>query len=146
MLRRHPVLSLATFGYLAVIGWVTLGPQPLDGDGRRFLWTAIRWLQDRAATEWVTYDGVEFTANVLMFVPIGLMLVLLLGRGRWWLAVLLAVVLTVGIETTQLFLRDRVPDARDLVANSIGGFVGVLAALVLTWPKARALRRAELRA
>jgi glycopeptide antibiotics resistance protein len=141
MLLRHPFLSLATFGYLAVVAWITLGPQPLDDEGRGALLRVIRWLQAREATSWVTYDGVEFTANVLMFLPIGLMFVLLLGRRRWWAAILLGVALTVAIESTQLFLHDRVPDARDLLSNSIGATLGVFAALLVTWPKAHALRR-----
>lgn len=140
MLRRHPILSFATFSYLAVVGWVTLGPQPLDDEGRGLLRRVIGWLQRHDATEWVTYSGVEFTANVLMFVPVGLFFVLLLGRRQWWLAAVLCVALTITIETTQLFLADRVPDPRDLMSNSIGGVIGVLGALIITWPKARVLR------
>lgn len=141
MLRRHPLLSVGTFGYLALVAWLTLGPQPLDGDGRGAVLRVIRWLQSRDATAWVTYDGVEFAANVLMFLPIGLMFVLLLGRGRWWAAILLSVALTVLIETVQVFLPERVPDPRDLLSNSIGAVAGVFVALVLTWPKAAAIRR-----
>jgi len=146
MLRRHPILSFATFAYLAVVGWLTLGPQPLDDEGRGLLRRVIGWLQGHEPTAWVTYSGVEFTANVLMFVPVGLFFVLLLGRRRWWLAVVLCVALTIGIETTQLFLVDRIPDPRDLLSNSIGGVVGVFGALIITWPKAHALRREAERA
>lgn len=140
MLLRHPILSLATFGYLILVAYITLGPQPLGDEGRSYLFRVIRWLQAREATEWVTYNGVEFTANVLMFLPIGLMFVLLLGRRNWWLAILLGCALSVAIEGTQMVLPERVPDPRDLASNSIGAVLGVLAALVVTWPKARALR------
>lgn len=145
MLRRHPLLSVATFGYLAVVAWVTLGPQPLDDQGRGVLLRVIRLLQGREATDWVTYDGVEFAANVVMFVPLGLMFVLLLGRARWWVAIVLAVLLTAGIEAAQLVLPGRVTDVRDLASNSIGAVVGVFVALVITWPKARRIRRREAR-
>lgn len=141
MLRRHPILSLATFGYLAVVAWITLGPQPLDEEGRGLLLRVIRWLQRHDATDWVTYSGVEFTANVLMFVPLGLMFVLLLGRRLWWIAIVLAVALTVGIEAIQVMLPERVADPRDLASNSIGAVIGVIFALVITWPKAIAIRR-----
>lgn len=143
MLLRHPLLSLATFGYLAVVAWITLGPQPLDTQGRGILLRVIRHLQQYEATAWVTYSGVEFTANVLMFVPLGLMFVLLLGRRRWWLAILVAVAFTVGIETAQLFLRDRIPDVRDLVANASGAVLGVVTALALTHARAREIARGE---
>lgn len=141
MLRRHPILSLATFGYLAVVGWITLGPQPLDSAGRGQLWRIIGFLQRQELTSWITYDGIEFAANILMFIPIGLMFVLLLGRRRWWLAIALSVIMTFGIEGVQHFLADRVSDPRDLLANSIGGVIGVFVALILTWPKAHQLRR-----
>lgn len=144
MLRRHPILSLATFSYLAVVGWLTLGPQPLDDEGRGLLRRVIAWLRRHDATEWVTYSGVEFTANVLMFVPVGLFFVLLLGRRRWWLAVMLGVALTLGIETAQLFLVDRVPDPRDLLANSIGAALGVVGALLITWPGPAQARTARV--
>ncbi len=81
--------------------------------------------------------------NVLMFVPVGLFFLLLVGRRQWWAAVLLGVALTVGIEVVQLFLPDRVSDLRDIVANSVGAFVGVMAALVVTWPAAARRARAE---
>lgn len=143
MLLRHPILSLATFAYLGVVAWVTLGPQPLDAAGRSGLHRVIRWLQARDATGWVTYEGVEFTANIIMFLPIGLLFVLLLGRRLWPLTLLLGVALSIGIEAAQVFLPERVPDVRDLVANSMGAVFGVIAALVITWPKAYAIRQQE---
>ncbi len=34
MFRRHPFLSLTTVIYLAVVCWITLGPQPINtGNG-----------------------------------------------------------------------------------------------------------------
>jgi glycopeptide antibiotics resistance protein len=137
MFRRHPFLSIVTLGYLAVVGWVTLGPQPLDGSGRRMLWRLLDVFGDHRATRWITYELVEFLANVGMFVPIGLFFLLLLGRTRAWLAMLLGVALTVGIETAQIFLAGRVSDPRDLLSNSLGALLGVLIALVLTAPAAR---------
>jgi hypothetical protein len=145
MLRRHPVLSLATFGYLAIVAWVTLGPQPIDDEGRGILMRIIRRVRVLEGFEWVTLANVEFAANILMFVPIGLMFVLLLGRRLWWLAIVFSIALTVGIETLQLFIDGRVSDPRDLVSNTIGAVAGVFGALIITWPKARSLRQAEVR-
>ena len=30
MFRHHPILTVVTFVYLGVVGWITLGPQPFD--------------------------------------------------------------------------------------------------------------------
>jgi len=130
MIRRHPLLALFTVAYLALVGWVTLGPQPLDGEGQALLWRALRFFARHEQTSWLDYSTVEFASNVLMFVPIGLLFLLLLDLRRWWLAVLLGVALTCGIEFTQQFLPTRVADPRDLLSNSIGAAIGVLVGLV----------------
>ncbi|MCU1439823.1 MAG: VanZ family protein [Rhodoglobus sp.] len=141
MFLRHPVLSVATFAYLAIVGWLTLTPQ----SGNRqdsLLWRIALFFDAHASTEWITFNVLEFAANVAMFVPIGLFFVLLLGRRQWWLAVVLAVVLTLGIEFAQRFIPNRVSDPRDIMSNSAGAIVGVLAALLLTAGKARRIRLA----
>lgn len=143
MFRHHPVLSVVTFLYLGVVGFITLGPQPFDEGTDSFVWGLLRLFSRFDATSWISYSTLEFWSNVAMFVPVGLFFVLLLGRRRWWLAVLLGVVLTCVIEFTQMFLPDRVSDPRDIVANSVGAFAGVMIALIVTWPAA--VRRARER-
>jgi VanZ family protein len=55
------------------------------------------------------------------------------------------VALTVGIESAQLGIPGRVPDERDLLANTVGGVLGVLVALVLTLPATLCRRRRRRR-
>ena len=136
MFRRHPFLTIATFAYLGVVAWVTLGPQPLDAQGSALLYRLIDEFSQHNVTQWLTYSRVEFLANIAMFVPIGVFFVLLMGRGWWFAAMLAGVGLTFVIEFIQLFLPARVPDVRDLIANSLGACVGVVVAIILTWPAA----------
>jgi hypothetical protein len=70
MLHRHPVLSLITLAYLAFVGVVTLGPQPLDSSNSGWLLRALGFFSRQNATDWIPYDRVEFTANIGMFVPV----------------------------------------------------------------------------
>ncbi len=140
MFLRHPVLSIATLAYLGLVGWLTLTPQ-LPGHQQNFIWELALIFDRYEATQWITFDLLEFSANVALFIPFGVFFVLLLGRGRWWLAILLGVTTTVVIEFAQLVIPNRVSDARDLLANSIGAVVGTLLALVLTAAKARRLRQ-----
>lgn len=142
MFLRHPVLTLVTLAYLALVGWLTL--TPLDGAQRGILWDVLDVLDRIPGLDWVTFAGLEFTANILMFVPFGVFFVLLLGRRRWWLAVILGFVLTAGIEFAQQFIPSRVSDPRDLLSNSVGTVLGTLLALVLTASKARAARQASV--
>lgn len=143
MFLRHPVLSLVTFAYLGVVGWLTLTPQA-EREQEGLLWRLALYFERHPATDWITFNGLEFAANVLLFAPFGLFFVLLLGRARWWLAILLGVVLTLGIEFAQQFIPNRVSDPRDILSNSIGAILGTLAALVLTAAKARRLRRSRV--
>ncbi|MFC4224931.1 VanZ family protein [Lysinibacter cavernae] len=149
MFHRHPILSLLTLGYLAVVGWITLGPQPLDDNSVGFVWQAIAFFDRYEATAWIGYNEAEFMANIAMFVPIGLFFLLLFGRRFWWLSIILSCLLTVGIETAQLVIPGRVSDPRDLVANSAGAVLGVVLGLVLTIGErrkiaARSTQRARL--
>ncbi|MFD1712938.1 VanZ family protein [Amnibacterium flavum] len=145
MFRRHPLLSLVTLAYLGFVGWLTLSPQLPLGEGTDgFVWRVLDVLDTIPGTRWIDYSDVEFGANVAMFAPIGMFLVLLFGRGRWWLAILLSFALSSIIELAQLLIfTTRVADVRDLVSNSIGGIVGTLLVIAITAPKARRIARAR---
>lgn len=129
VLRSHPILALFTLAYLAIVGWVVFGPQPLDDSNNGWLLRALGFFARHDSTDWITYGRVEFVANIFMFVPIGLLVLLLIGRRLWWLAMLLGFALTCAIEFVQLFLPTRFADVRDLVANTTGAVIGVLIAL-----------------
>jgi glycopeptide antibiotics resistance protein len=148
VLRRHPILSVVTLAYLGALAWLTLTPS--DASERTFslLHRIVRTLQSDARTEFLTYDRVEFMANVVLFVPMGVFVVLLLGRRLWWAGIFAGVLASCWIELAQgIWLSDRVSDPRDLVSNGLGTLLGVLLALLVTWPAAARLRqRSRVRA
>ncbi|THG32341.1 VanZ family protein [Naasia lichenicola] len=143
MFRRHPLLSIVTVLYLGFVGWLTLSPSLPFGDGTDgVVWRVLRALDEFPGARWLDYSDVEFAANIAMFAPIGMFFVLLFGRARWWLAMLLSVALSCAIELAQLlFFTTRVADVRDIVSNSTGAIVGAVVVLILTAGKARQLRR-----
>lgn len=143
MFRRHPLLSVVTLVYLGFVGWITLSPELPLGDGTDGLvWTILDFLDNVPGTTWIDYADVEFVANMAMFAPIGMFFVLLLGRGRWWLAMLLAFALSCAIEVAQLFFfTSRVADVRDIVSNTSGAVIGAIAVLIITAGKARRIAR-----
>ena len=143
MIRQHPLLTTATALYLVVVGWVTLGPQPTGLVHAAGVWQLLGLFREHPSLAWIRYSDVEFAGNVAMFAPIGLFFLLLLGRSRWWAALLLGPLLSLGIETAQLFIPGRVSDVRDLVSNSLGAVLGIVAGLVITWPAAVRRRRVE---
>ncbi|QIZ98345.1 VanZ family protein [Leifsonia sp. PS1209] len=137
MLRRHPVLSIVTAVYLVAVGWITLSSQPQDSEQNTFIRGVIAQIGRFPATSWVTYNGVEFTANIAMFVPMGVLFTLLLGLRRWWVALLIGVVATCTIEFIQLFLPTRYSDVRDLIANTTGTLIGIGVVALIAWLKRR---------
>ena len=89
----------------------------------------------------LSVERVEFLANIGLFVPVGVFVLLLFGSRLWWVAVLGGIALTSAIETAQRSIPGRVSDPRDVVANSAGAVIGVVLALVLTLPSSLRRRR-----
>ncbi len=125
---RRRIIAILTVGYMAVIAAMTLGPQPTNGATKN-LALIIVGIVDRHLDPGFRYHHLEFLANVAMFAPLGLLLILLFGRRRWWVVVLLGILATCSIEAAQIFIPSRVPDTRDLIANSIGAIAGLLVGL-----------------
>jgi VanZ family protein len=109
--------------YLAGLARVTLWPTLGPDDGFDVVRTVLAWLGSHGVP--LSYSVTELLANIVLFVPFGL-LVGLLTRFRPWTVVALGLATSGGIELAQLlFLPDRVADVRDLVANTLGTAVGV---------------------
>jgi glycopeptide antibiotics resistance protein len=134
VLHRHPFLSVVTLAYLAFVGWVTLTPGAAAPTQSDLILRVLARLQEYDRLSWLTYDRAEYLANVALFLPVGLFLLLLFGTRFWWLAVAAALVMTSMIETAQRSIPGRVSDERDIAANTMGAVVGVAAGLVLTLP------------
>ncbi|GAB2449325.1 glycopeptide antibiotics resistance protein [Conyzicola lurida] len=146
MFRRHPLLSLLTVVYLAGLAWVTLTPSANSERAFSLLGRLVDLFQRYDSTDWVTWDRAEFIANIVLFMPMGVFVVLLLGRRRWWAAIVVGLLASCWIELAQsVWLPDRVSDPRDLASNTLGTCIGVLGALVITWPAAVRDRRTQAR-
>lgn len=129
-LRRVASISLLTV-YLAAMAVVTLTPSPVD---KGYESTISRLLKLMHAPEWFGYAQLEFSANVAMFVPLGFLFGLAFARRARWFALIVSPVLSVIIELTQAtLLPERYPTLSDVIANSLGGTIGVLIALFLRW-------------
>jgi glycopeptide antibiotics resistance protein len=135
VLHRHPFLSLVTIAYLAFVGWVTLTPGSEAPTQSDLVLRVLARLERYQHLQWLTYDRAEYLANIALFVPIGLFLLLLFGSRFWWLAIVAALTMTSFIETVQKSIPGRVSDDRDIAANTLGAVIGVLLGLVLTLPE-----------
>ena len=145
MLHRHPFLGLLTLLYLGFVGLATLTPASQSPDysdlAARVLARLQRYPDLDPLTSRLSVERVEFLANIGLFVPLGVFLLLLVGTRLWLVALAAGIVLTSMIENIQREIPGRVPDPRDVAANSIGMFIGIALAIVLTLPAALRRRR-----
>lgn len=138
MLHRHPFLGLLTLLYLGFVGLVTLTPSSDSPDyydlAARVLARLQRYPELDPLTSRLSVERIEFLANIGLFVPLGVFLLLLVSTRLWWVALAAGIVLTSMIETVQQEIPGRVSDPRDVAANAIGMFLGIAVAVVLTLP------------
>ena len=137
MSRRVAVVGLVA--YLAVLASLTLGASP----GAVF--TAVaQHARTIDGLAWLRAGDVERTANVLVFIPLGLLLCCALPRVPRFLVWLLCVGLSLAVEAAQVALPGREPTLIDVVTNSTGAAIGVLLAMLLAGVgRLRARRRQE---
>jgi VanZ family protein len=148
VLHRHPALSLLTGGYLAFVAWVTLTPQAYASAHIGIIYRVLDALHRRGHLLSIDDVELEFLANIALFVPVGMFLLLLVGTRFWWAALIASFALTAFIEAAQRSIPGRVPDEQDLIANGLGAVIGALVALLLTLPaewRRRRRRRSSAR-
>jgi glycopeptide antibiotics resistance protein len=141
VLHRHPLLSLVTGGYLAFVAWVTLTPQSYAAERIAIIYRVLDALHQRGYVLFIDNQEMEFLANIALFVPVGMFLLLLVGTRLWWIALTASFAMTAFIEAAQRGIPGRVPAEQDVLANGLGAVIGALGALVLTLPAAMRRRR-----
>jgi len=119
-------------GYLSIVLLATMWPTPLDQGYGASIERFLSVLYRNGVPQWFGYNKLEFSANILMFVPLGFLVALLLPRPLWWLAFLICPALSTGIELTQAAaLSARFATVIDVISNSLGGAIGAIVAGVL---------------
>ena len=77
----------------------------------------------------------------LAFVPVGILLVLILGRRRWWAAVAFSVLGSAWIEAAQtVWMPVGYAKVSDIVWASSGALAGIVVTFLLTSPRLRSMR------
>ena len=75
--------------------------------------------------------------NVLLFFPLGMLLLLVWRRLRTWHGVMIAIVLSSSIEFAQYVTRawgsNRSADVNDIILNGVGACLGLAVVSLLRW-------------
>lgn len=118
--------------FLIGLAALTLTPSKVE-DSMPNLLDVILTTTHRLGWEWLDFTRLEIIANVLVFVPVGILAFLLLPRRVWFLALLVGPLLSAMIETAQrVALPHRAATVNDVVANSTGAILGVVVAVAVT--------------
>ncbi|WP_282847333.1 VanZ family protein [Microbacterium oxydans] len=118
--------------FLIGLAALTLTPSKVE-DSMPNLLDVILTTTHRLGWEWLDFTRLEIIANVLVFVPVGILAFLLLPRRVWFLALLVGPLLSAMIETAQrVALPHRAATVNDVVANSMGAILGVVVAVAVT--------------
>lgn len=120
--------------YGVFVALVAAWPTPVDRGLRGPIDRVIAALHRRGVPDWVDYNVVEFTANIGFFVPLGFLVCLLLAWRMQWLALAIIPLISMAIEGMQLlFLAERYATWNDVLANSIGGYIGIGLCVLARW-------------
>ena len=129
--RRRIVAGSAVLYLMFIVlvaGWPTPVDRPIGGDLDRLL----AFPHDPVGVPvLVDYSFVEFTMNIVLFAPAGLLVALLVPARRWWLVAALGGLFSLLIELAQAnLLPERTASALDVLANSLGACLGAALATI----------------
>lgn len=135
---RHAVATALGVGYGVVLAFIVFWPSPVDRPIAAMLQRVIAELHERGVPQFVDYALIEFSANVLLFFPVGVFFGLAVPIRWWVLALAAGPMLSAIVELAQArLLAERYATVSDVVANSIGATIGVLLMLALRAAVAR---------
>jgi hypothetical protein len=140
MTPRRIWLVVVAAAYLAGALIVGLWPTPVDAGFRTQIAQALGLLHRDGVPTGFGYAALEFSANILFFVPL---ICLLLPRRLSLLAIPIGSLLSGAIELSQLLLLPaRFASWFDVIANTLGTVIGV-AIVVIIAAIGRAVRGAR---
>jgi len=117
---------------LGIVLLATMWPTPLDQDYGAAVEKFLAVLHRNGIPMWFGYNKLEFSANIVMFMPLGFLITLLLPTRALWLALFICPGLSIGIELTQaVALSARFATVTDVIANSTGALLGIILCVFL---------------
>ncbi|TLM84581.1 VanZ family protein [Pseudarthrobacter sp. NamE2] len=114
---------------LVAIAFVAYWPSPIDQPVQGQLAAMSDFVHRHGIPRWFDYKFVEASANVALFIPIGVVSALAFPEKRWSQIAALGLLISGCMELGQLlFLHNRFASPLDLVTNTTGAVIGALIA------------------
>jgi glycopeptide antibiotics resistance protein len=139
MPRRLRLAATVAAVYALGLALVAMWPHPVDDDIDVAGFPPLRWTTETLGlSPFQGYEVVQFSANVVLFMPLGALVLLVWRRAGVVYATLAGATVSTLVELLQHLVRpERIASVQDVLANTIGAAAGAGAVWVL-----RRLRRA----
>ncbi|ALV42370.1 teicoplanin resistance protein VanZ [Pseudarthrobacter sulfonivorans] len=112
---------------LVPLALIAFWPSPVDQPVQGELSSALEFLHAHGIPAWFSYQFVEASANVALFIPFGAVAALAYPKKHLWKIGILGLIVSSCIELGQLlFLHNRFASPSDLVTNTGGAVIGAL--------------------
>ena len=120
---HHRVALVLAAMYLIALAFILFWPTPVDRPVAGTLKEAIRWAHQHGMPNSIGYNQVEFTSNIVLFVPMGY--IASVWTRRPWVGIVVGAVVSCCVELSQaLFLPQRYGSVLDVLANTMGAAMG----------------------
>ncbi|MFT4157181.1 MAG: VanZ family protein [Microbacterium sp.] len=132
--RRATRIVTLAFGipFLTVIAFLALTPRRIEERIPNVL-DVVLGAAHRVGWHSLDFTALEVIANILVFIPIGMIAYVFTPHRRWTLAYFIGPALSVSIELTQLLaLPNRVPSLADVAENVLGATIGVSVCAIMS--------------
>ena len=123
---RTLLLRIVFAVYLVAMGFLVWLPNPDAVQYTGIVAVVARWFEPLGLPFEPTYIVLEILANVVLFVPFGILALTAFRWMRVWSATLAGLATSCLIEGVQLFLPTRYSTVSDLIANTAGALIGAL--------------------
>lgn len=131
-------------GFLAALALVGFWPSPVDQPIQGEIAGFLFLIHKLGVPAWIGYWFIEASANVVLFVPLGVLAALAYPAKLWWRIGALGLLVSGCMELGQLlFLHSRFPSPLDLATNTAGCLLGFLLVAHFVRPRSRRIARAS---
>lgn len=123
--RRRGILIVVFVVYLALLAWVVLWKLEIPWIGEAALLPRpIKLVPFVASGDAGASMPAEVVINLVIFVPFGLFVGALAPKTTWWRTGLLALAVSLVLETVQHVISTGSFDTTDLIVNAAGALIG----------------------
>jgi glycopeptide antibiotics resistance protein len=129
-LENRKLWRMILAAMLVPLAVIAFWPSPIDEPVQSELASILSFLHKHGIPRWSNYKFVEAAANVVLFIPLGIVASLAFPQRRWWQVGAFGLIVSGCMELGQLlFLNSRFASLQDIVTNTGGAVIGALLAI-----------------